>query len=132
MRLLSSAIIIAQSDTRNTEYLISWLQKLSLEQLLLRQGTFFRASSFKVCLFYKSLLSFLTFVICEVFLPCREISRQHLSMFDIVFAQLGVIPRTRNKFLKIVAVAERYFIIAHVKKIIKEAAVPNMLFCKIS
>ena len=53
-------------------------------------------------------------------------------MFDIVFAQLGVIPRTRNKFLKIVAVAERYFIIAHVKKIIKEAAVPNMLFCKIS
>ena len=53
-------------------------------------------------------------------------------MFDIVFAQLGVILRTRNKFFKIVAVAERYIIIPHVKKKIKEAAVPNMLFCKIS
>ena len=37
-------------------------------------------------------------------------------MFDIVFAQLGVILRTRNKFFKIVAVAERYIIIPHVKK----------------
>ena len=36
-------------------------------------------------------------------------------MFDIVFAQLGVIPRTRNKFIEIGAVAERYFIIGHVK-----------------
>ena len=31
-------------------------------------------------------------------------------MFDIVFAQLGVIPRIKNKFAKIVAAAERYFI----------------------
>ena len=37
-------------------------------------------------------------------------------MFDIVFAQLGVIPRTRNKFIEIVAVAERHFIIGHLKK----------------
>ena len=29
--------------------------------------------------------------------------------------QLGVIPRTRNKFVEIVAVAERYLIITHVK-----------------
>ena len=36
--------------------------------------------------------------------------------FDIVSAQLEVIPRTRNKFVKIVAVAERYLIITHVKK----------------
>ena len=36
--------------------------------------------------------------------------------FDIVFAQLKVIPRTRNKFVEIVAVAERYLIITHVKK----------------
>ena len=36
-------------------------------------------------------------------------------MFNIVFAQLEVIPRKQNKFVEIVAVAERYFIIAHVK-----------------
>ena len=36
------------------------------------------------------------------------------SMFDIVFAQLAVIPRIRNRFVEIVAVAEQYFIIAHV------------------
>ena len=34
-------------------------------------------------------------------------------MFDIVFAQLGVISKIRNKFVKIVA--ERFFVIAHVK-----------------
>ena len=34
--------------------------------------------------------------------------------FDIAFAQLGVIPRTRNKFVEIVAVAERYLIPNHV------------------
>ena len=36
-------------------------------------------------------------------------------MFDIVFAQSGVISRIRNKFVQIVAVAESYSIIAHVK-----------------
>ena len=35
--------------------------------------------------------------------------------FDIEFAQLGVIPRTTNKFVEIVAVAERHFIAAHIK-----------------
>ena len=36
--------------------------------------------------------------------------------FDIVFAQLAVIARTRDKFVEIVAVAERYLVITHVKK----------------
>ena len=36
-------------------------------------------------------------------------------MFDIAFAQLRVIPRTRNKFVEVVAVAKHDFIIAHVK-----------------
>ena len=36
-------------------------------------------------------------------------------MFDIAFAQLRVIPRTRNKFVEVVAVAKRDFIITHVK-----------------
>ena len=50
--------------------------------------------------------------------------------FDIAFAQLEVIPKTRNKFAEIVAVAERYLIITNIKKQrIKEAAVPNMPFC---
>ena len=36
-------------------------------------------------------------------------------MFNIVFAQLGIIPRTKNKFTEIVALAERYFLITHIK-----------------
>ena len=38
--VLSSAFIIAQSDTNNREYLISFLQKISLEQLLLSKVFF--------------------------------------------------------------------------------------------
>ena len=49
-------------------------------------------------------------------------------MFDIVFAQLGVIPRIRNKFAKIVAVAERYFITDQFKN--KESR--SRISCKIS
>ena len=33
--------------------------------------------------------------------------------FDIVFAQLGVFPRARNKFVEIVAATKRYLIITH-------------------
>ena len=33
----------------------------------------------------------------------------------IVFTQLGVIARTKNKFVEIAAVAERHLIITHVK-----------------
>ena len=36
-------------------------------------------------------------------------------MFDNVLARLVVIPKTRNKFVEIVAATERYFIIFHVK-----------------
>ena len=34
VRVLSAVFIVAQIDTRNMEYLICWLQKISLEQLL--------------------------------------------------------------------------------------------------
>ena len=47
-------------------------------------------------------------------LSCRGISWP-FSMFDIVFAQVGVIPTIRNKFVEIVVAVERYLIIAHVK-----------------
>ena len=51
--------------------------------------------------------------------------------FDTAFTQLGVIPSTKNKFAKIVAVAECYLITNHEKNT-KEAAVLNMPSCKIS
>ena len=35
VRSLPSVFKIVQSDTRNIEYLISWLQNISLQQLLL-------------------------------------------------------------------------------------------------
>ena len=34
--------------------------------------------------------------------------------FDIMFAQLEVIPRTRNKLAEIITIAERYLITTHV------------------
>ena len=61
--------------------------------------------------FYKLSLLFLTWiskVLTEGFLhigPC----------FDAVFAQLKVIPKTRNKFVENVDVTDRYLIITHVK-----------------
>ena len=68
-----------------------------------------------VCLVYKLLLPFLTFVnfkgpyLAEGFLhnlcPC----------FDIEFARLGIIPTTKNKFVEIVAIAECYLVTNHVK-----------------
>ena len=73
---------------------------------------FFRASSFfgiffskeLVSLFYQLILTFLIFVNCKG--PYLETSSQHLPIFDIVLAQLGVIPRVRIKFVEIVVVAE--------------------------
>ena len=56
--------------------------------------------------------------------------RDFFSTFGIAFAQLGVIPRAKNKFVGIVAAAECY-LINHLKNI-KEAAFPNMTSCKIS
>ena len=53
----------------------------------------------------------------------RDIIRTY--NFDIVFAELRVILRTGYKFVEIVAVAERYLIIIHVKN--KEEAVLNTL-----
>ena len=51
--------------------------------------------------------------------------------FDNALAQLGVIPRPKGEFVKIVAVAECYLITNYVKNI-KEAAAPHMPSCKIS
>ena len=82
-----------------------------------------------VCLFYKSLLPFIIFVNCEGLYLAEGFIHNLCPCFDIVFAQLGVIKRTRNKFVETVAVSERYLII---NSGIKEVAVPNMPSRKIS
>ena len=58
---------------------------------------------------YKSLLPCLTFVNCEGIAK----GFVHNLCFNIVFAQLEVIPRTKDKFVEIIAVAEHYFVITH-------------------
>ena len=40
MRVLSSVIIIAESDKRNIEYLINWFEKISVGQLFFQYGTY--------------------------------------------------------------------------------------------
>ena len=47
VRVLSFIFITAQKDTRNREYLISWLLKISLKQLLFQYGTFSEPLVFK-------------------------------------------------------------------------------------
>ena len=81
-------------------------------------------------LFYKPLLPFLTFVNCED--PYLEAGFLHnpFPCFSIVFAQLGVITRRRDKFVEIVAVSECYYLTVNSRT--KKAAVPNMPSRKIS
>ena len=51
-------------------------------------------------------------------LPCGTIPSQPCPCFDIVFAELGVITRTQNKFVEIVAASERYLIVnSGIKKV---------------
>ena len=63
MRGFSSVFIIAQSDTRNIDYLINWLQEMSrksLEQLLFfDEGPFSEHLVFKVFTFWKELVCFI-------------------------------------------------------------------------
>ena len=80
-------------------------------------------------LIFKSLLTFFTFVNYESSYFAEGFLSNLCPCFDIPFAQLGVIPRTRNKFVEIVAVTECYLITNDVKNI-KEAAVPNVPSCK--
>ena len=64
---------------------------------------------------FKSLLPFLTFVKYEGTCYAEGFLHNLCPYFDISLAQLGVIPRTKNKFVEIVAVAECYLITNHVK-----------------
>ena len=84
-----------------------------------------------VCVIFKALLTFLTFVNYEGPYFGERFLLNFRPCFDIAFGQLGVIPRTKNKFVEIEAIAECYLITNHVKNI-KEAAVPNVPSWKIS
>ena len=84
-----------------------------------------------VSLIFKSLLTFTAFVNYEGPYFAEGFLLNLRPCFDIAFAQLGVIPRTTNKFVEIAAAAECYLITNHVKNI-KEAAVRNMTSCKTS
>ena len=65
----------------------------------------FRAGTFSEPLVFKDIY-FLERTSFEIKLcPC----------FDIAFAQLGLIPRTKNKFVEIVAIGDCYLIAIHVK-----------------
>ena len=68
-----------------------------------------------VCLIFKSLLDFLTFVKYEGPYFAEGFLLNLCPSFDLAFAQLGVILRTRNKFVAIVAAAECYFVTNQVK-----------------
>ena len=73
------------------------------------------------CLFYKSILPFLTIILnCEG--PYLVEGFLH-NFFFFFLAKLGVITRTRNMFVEIAAASERYLII---NSGIKERAVWNM------
>ena len=137
MGVLSSVFITVESNTRNIDSLISWLQKIRLEQLLFQKVSFsvplvfkniyfLERTSFFVVLYAAT--TFLNF--CELWssLPCQRISSHKLyPCFDIVFGWFGVIPSTKNGLIEIVAVAECY-----ISQRIKEAAIQNMPSCKIS
>ena len=104
--VISSVFIIVQSNNTNREYYLvgykSYFFRVFKDIYLLERTS---------CLFYKSLLTFLAFLNCKGLY--WETSAQHFSMFwyyDIMFAQLGVIPKAENKFDEIVAVAECYLI----------------------
>ena len=103
--------MVTENKSETTTLWVRYFSRVSSfwGQYILERISFF--------LFYKSLLAFLTFVNCEVLYlqASRGISWQPLPMFDIMFAQLRAIPRTRNKFVEVIAVTERYFIIAHVE-----------------
>ena len=84
-----------------------------------------------VCLIFKSLITFLIFVKYGGPYFAKGFLLNLRPCFDIAFAQLGVIPITKNKFVETVAVAECYLITNHVKNI-KKAAVPNMPSVKLA
>ena len=77
-----------------------------------------------VRLFFKSLLPFFL----SWFLKNLTVGLFHnfCPFFYVIFAQLGVISKTRRKIIEIVAVTEHYLVITHEKWGMKEAAVPNI------
>ena len=121
--VLSSIIIIAQSETWKIEYGIAWLKKISLEQLLFEWGNFSKPLSFLsysfqrlfgknyFVFFVNCYYPFWTFVNCEDPYLAEGFLHNLCPCFNIVFAPLGVITRTNNKIVDIVVASECYLII---------------------
>ena len=70
----------------------------------------------KTSSFCKSLQPFLNFVKCKDPYLAEGFVHNLCLYFDIMFAQLGFILTTRNKFVEITAVAECYWTTTHLKK----------------
>ena len=109
---------------------VRYFFRASILSLVLFSETFWKKLA---CLFCKSLLPFLTFVNCEGPYLTEGFLHNLWPCFDIVFVPLGVITRTNNNIVEIVAASERYLLINYLKKYrIKEAAVPDIPSRKIS
>ena len=71
-------------------------------------------------IYFLDRISLFVLLIATTFFNFRELHRSSKRLlqntwpgFDIVFARLGVIPRARNTFVKIVAAEECYLILTH-------------------
>ena len=73
------------------------------------------------------LLSSLTFVKCEGLYFAQGFIHNLSPYFDSEFAQLGIISRTRYKFVQIATVVELYLNITHVKN--KEPKKQQLQLC---
>ena len=123
--VLPSIIIIAQSDTITIEYIIVWLKKISLEQLLFELGNIPKPLSFwryffprlfwkeLVCMFSKPLLPFFNFYELWRNLPRGRIPSQPLPPFRFCVC---VKELSQKRIVEIVAASERYLITNRFKK----------------
>ena len=66
-------------------------------------------------MFPKVQLPFLSYMNCKGPYLVKGFLYNFYPFFDSAFTQLGVITKTSNKFVEIVAFTERYLILTHVK-----------------
>ena len=86
-----------------------WLQKVNLEQLILEYCFFWSLLVFKDIKFLKRTILFGKLPFLSSYNTFHKLQNLY-AFFDLVFVQLLVIERTRNKFVGIEVVAECYLI----------------------
>ena len=103
-----------------------WYQKQRIFNQLVIKATFWVRYFFRVFtdIYFLEKSSLFVLEIATTFFNLHELQRSSEKLlhniwpcFNIVFARLGVIPRARNRFAEVVAAAERYLIITHVKNV---------------